>query len=61
MAVKQLKFHIASDDYFGTLATILDLLVQGRKSEKNAPEVKILAKTVKDLVYLQKNYRIVKK
>lgn len=56
---KSLKFHIKSDDYFGTLATILSLSAQGVIDDKNRN--KILNEKVKELVYLQNNYKIIKK
>ena len=61
MSKESLEFHIKSDDYFGTLATVLDLIRQqvfgDKKSKlKDAIESKIL-----ELLYLQKNYQIVKK
>ena len=60
--IQNLKFHIKSEDYFGTLATVLDLFrldVLEKKfiSDKN----KMLKGIVKDLVYLQNNYKIIKK
>lgn len=51
MSKKSLKFHIKSNDYFGTLATILSL-----KKESNAP---IPSSIIDDLVFLQNNYKIV--
>ena len=55
------KFHIKSDDYFGTMATILGLLKQQIKNS-DVKNVAILKKTLdnleKDLMFLQKNYRI---
>ena len=48
---KRLKFHIENNDYFGTLATVLDLI---RQSKNN----KTLKNIRDDLVYLQKNYSI---
>lgn len=61
MSKKTVESHIKSDDYFGTLATVLDLIKQqvfgGKKSKlKDAIESK-----VSELLYLQKNYQIVKK
>jgi len=50
---KSLKFHIKSQDYFGTLATVISLCRQtGREIPKHI---------IEDLMYLQKNYRIEKK
>lgn len=55
---KSLKFHIQSSDYFGTLATILNLLHQ---EEFIGDTDKILKEKVKELMYLQKYYKIIKK
>ena len=60
--IQKLKFHIKSEDYFGTLATVLDLFrldVFEKKFifDKN----KMLKGIIKDLVYLQDNYKIIKK
>ncbi len=55
------KFHVASDDYFGTLATILSLLEQDIKKNERPNGARLL-KTLKnlesDLLFLQKNYQI---
>lgn len=59
MSCKSIKFHIKSDDYFGTLATILSLISQSL--ENNKQSIKVLNNIVKDLLYLQKEYKIVKK
>ena len=56
MSQKSVKFHIKSDDYFGTLATVLSLVSQAPKNGKH--NIKILEKLVEDLTYLQKNYKI---
>ncbi|MEI6835411.1 MAG: hypothetical protein WCK59_01135 [Candidatus Falkowbacteria bacterium] len=56
---KTLEFHIKSDDYFGTIAAILSLLNQGVIDNKNRNQ--ILNEKVEELVYLQKNYKIIKK
>ena len=55
---KSLEFHIKSNDYFGTLAAILSLLAQGAVDEQNRN--KILNEKVKELMYLQNNYKIIK-
>lgn len=55
---KSLNFHIISQDYFGTLATILNLLHQ---KEFVGDKDRILKEKVKELIYLQKNYKIMKK
>ena len=52
--IKRLEFHIKNNDYFGTLATVLDLV---RQSKNN----KALKNIKNDLIYLQNNYCINKK
>ena len=56
---KGLESHIGSDDYFGTLATFLDLLRKDWKgrafSRKNEG---LLLRLTDDLLYLQENYII---
>lgn len=55
------KFHVASDDYFGTVATILSLLKQEIKKSGRADSTRLLQalKNLEDdLLFLQKNYRI---
>lgn len=55
------KFHIESGDYFGTIATVLNLLKQKIKKD-SCNNKAILQKTLKnlekDLIFLQKNYQI---
>lgn len=55
------KFHIKSDDYFGTIATVLDLIKQQIKKDGCA-DAAVLNKTLdnleNDLIFLQKNYEI---
>jgi len=48
---KRLKFHIKNNDYFCTLATVLDLIRQSKND-------KALKNIRDDLIYLQKNYSI---
>ena len=55
------KFHIKSDDYFGTIATILRLLKDKIKKDgcSNAAVLnKTMADLENDLLFLQKNYQI---
>jgi hypothetical protein len=55
------KFHVASDDYFGTIATILSLIKQQIKrggASDAATLNKIFKNLEKDLLYLQNNYQI---
>lgn len=49
------KFHVKSDDYFGTLATIINLLSQ-EPGLINHPTLKTIKK---DLLILQKDYLII--
>ncbi|PKM91053.1 hypothetical protein CVU82_03265 [Candidatus Falkowbacteria bacterium HGW-Falkowbacteria-1] len=57
---KSAKTHIKQGDYFGTIATILNLLSQD-KFIKNTKELKkYLKKISKELEYLQKNFDIKK-
>lgn len=52
-----IKKHIKASDYFGTLATIIDLTKQ--ILELNTKKTSKQLKNLKDdLVYLQKNYTI---
>jgi hypothetical protein len=56
---QSLEFHIKVNDYFGTLATVLDLSRQ--MLESSARERKVvsnLTRIVNDLIYLQANYKI---
>jgi hypothetical protein len=59
MSQKSVNFHIKSDDYFGTLATIISLFEENTGKIKN--HSKSLKNIVNDLIYLQKNYKIIKK
>lgn len=61
MNKKNLEFHIKNDDYFGTLATVIDLVKQNLNPFKQKQEKKTLEKQVEELMYLQKNYKIAKK
>jgi len=56
---KALQFHIEQGDYFGTLATILDLMRQGIMKESDKD--RILQALVNDLVYLQNHFKIIGK
>lgn len=61
MNKKNIEFHIKSDDYFGTLATVLDLLKQNLNPFNQKQEKKTLESKVEELMYLQKKYKIVQK
>jgi len=64
MDKKSLEFHIKSNDYFGTLATVLDILKQqifkDSSSSNNNNNNKTMKNKIVELMYLQKNYKIVK-
>jgi DNA-directed RNA polymerase subunit L len=57
------KFHVQNDDYFGTMATLLNLLKQEIYKNKNNPEKieQTFDRMEKDFLWLQKNYKITKK
>lgn len=55
--IKSLEFHVSQNDYFGTLATSLSLLLE----KKNRNQRLFLKQYADDLVYLQKLYKIIKK
>jgi len=61
MSKESLEFHIKSDDYFGTLATVLDLIKQQIFGDKESKLKDAIGSKVSELLYLQKNYQIVKK
>ena len=54
------KFHVKSDDYFGTIATVLSLLKQQLEKDgvSNAVILKTFRNLESDLMFLQKHYRI---
>lgn len=52
-ALRNLEFHVESQDYFGTLATVLSL---NKQTGQEIPE-----SVIEDLMHLQRNYKIVKK
>jgi len=59
MNKKSLEFHIKSDDYFGTLATVLSLIKQNLEKDKlKQKNIEVLKNLIKDLLYLQNKYKI---
>ncbi len=59
--IKRIQFHIEEDDYFGTLATVLDqhaqMLNKGTLSRvDHSNRLKALRD---DLMFLQENYKII--
>lgn len=59
MSRKSVEFHIKSNDYFGTIATVLSLIKQ--TPEYRNKHIQSLDRLEKDLIFLQNNYKIVKK
>jgi hypothetical protein len=57
---KSVNWHIKQNDYFGTLATIVNLINQDYILNNKKELQKILKSLGKDLNYLQKNF-IIKK
>ncbi len=56
---RSIEFHVQSDDYFGTIATVLGLLVDRPRNEEKAE--KQLEDLRDELVYLQQQYKIRRK
>jgi hypothetical protein len=55
---KSVNFHVRENDYFGTLATIMELMNQDDILENKKELKKILGRLKKDLLYLQDNFVI---
>jgi hypothetical protein len=53
-----LKFHIEKNDFFGTLATVLDLLRQDLARRRYHRHAETLTRLCDDLLYLQRSHRI---
>jgi hypothetical protein len=53
-----LQFHIEANDYFGTLATVLDLVSQDLRKKGHRSNAETLLRLRDNLVYLQQGYRI---
>jgi hypothetical protein len=59
---RALHWHIDEDDYFGTLATILELLRQRIEHKGySRKDARLLEDLREELVYLQGDYEIVKR
>jgi hypothetical protein len=58
MTEASLHFHIEKQDYFGTLATVLDLLRQDLDRRGYKPHAGTLSRLRDDLVYLQRSHQI---
>jgi len=59
MTPDSIQFHIRSEDLFGTLATVLDLLRQDAARGYGPKHDAALQRLRDDLVYLQKRCRII--
>lgn len=61
MSQKSVEYHVCKGDYFGTLATGLSLVRQTVKDDKfKQIGIKTLNRIEKDLMFLQKEYKIAK-
>ena len=60
MRQESLNFHIQENDYFGTLATVLDLIRQDLDRREYRRHAAALAGLCDDLIYLQRRYRLEK-
>jgi len=59
---KNMENHIRGDDYFGTKATVLDLMRQDIKKDGYRPMHDAVLQNMRDeLLYLQDHYMIVEK
>jgi len=54
----RIKFHIDADDYFGTVATVLDLVAQDVRKGSRFHTAGTLLRLRDELLYLQGRYRI---
>jgi len=65
MNKNRLEKHIEQDDYFGTLATVLNMARQTLEKDMRGPKknwhIKLLQSLEEDLMFLQENYKIDKK
>ena len=55
-----LQFHIEENDYFGTLATVLDLVSQDLQKKRHRSNAETLGRLRDRLMHLQHGYRIEK-
>jgi hypothetical protein len=53
-----LQFHIEENDYFGTIATVLDLVSQDLRNKGHHSNAETLSRLRDDFVYLQNRYCI---
>jgi hypothetical protein len=60
MTEANIQFHIENNDYFGTLATVIDLVSQDLRKKGQNRNAEILQRLRDNLVYLQSSHRIEK-
>ena len=60
MTDASIQFHIENNDYFGTLATVIDLVSQDLQKNGQNRNAEILQRLRDNLVYLQRSHRIAK-
>jgi hypothetical protein len=60
MTDASIRFHIENNDYFGTLATVIDLVSQDLQKNGQTRNAEILQRLRDNLVYLQHSHRIAK-
>ena len=61
MSKESVEFHVKNDDYFGTLATVISLIRQNLESNGLSKNNKCLVDLEDNLVFMQSNYKIIKK
>ena len=55
--IDEINFHIKSQDYFGTMATVIDIILKDKNVKKGSRET--LFRFRSDLEHLQKNFKII--
>ena len=60
MTEASIQFHIEENDYFGTVATVIDLVSQDLRREGHQNTAETLDRLRDGLMYLQLGYRIEK-
>ena len=58
MTEASIQFHIEENDYFGTLATVIDLVSQDLQKNGQNRNAEILEGLRDNLIYLQRSHRI---
>ena len=61
MTIESIDFNIQSGDYFGTLATVLDLLRQDAQRGYTEKHDAALQRVRDELIYLQQGFRITRR